>query len=233
MVQDDKKKKKMDINGLTEATVRPPGFGEFDVPEMPAYVQSYSKRGNAFDGDTTAVYNQTRFGNKRNVGGMDAYVSLLGDATYFESLKQKNGNTGVYESLRWGPGYDWRGNFGIASLSELKNFVMSTRGGELRSGGPKRSDIVDRNNYWYDTLRPGIDVGRFVQTNDNYDGAYEWKRQTPVVERDSDFLVLREMIEHNPWHIASHAAKAAKAEYDREFGVLQDMDFAAYQDNLN
>jgi hypothetical protein len=215
-----------------DTILRPHGFGEFDVAEMPAYVQSYSKRGNAFDSDTTPVYQQTRFGNKRNVGGMDAYVSALGDETYFEGLKQKNGNPGVYELLRWGPGYDWRGNFGVASLSEMKNFVMSTRGGELRNGGPKRSDIVDRKNFWFDTIRPGLDVGRFAQTNENYDGVYEWKRQTPVVQRDSDFLVLREMIEHNPWHIVSHAAVAAKEEYDAEFGALKDSGFAAYDDNL-
>lgn len=216
-----------------EPVIKPHGFGEFDVAEMPAYVQSYSKRGNVFDADTTPVYQQTRFGNKRNVGGMDAYVSMVEDPTFFESLKQKNGNQGVYELMRWGPGYDWRGNFGVASLSELKNFAMSTRGGDLRNGGPKRSDIVDRKDYWFETIRPGIDNGRLSQTNDNYDGVYEWKRQTPVVERDSDFLVLREMIEHNPWHISSHAALAAKKEYDGEFGVLEDRIFASYNDNLS
>jgi hypothetical protein len=36
------------------------GFGEFEVPEMPGYVQSYSKRGNSIDADQTPVYQQAR-----------------------------------------------------------------------------------------------------------------------------------------------------------------------------
>ena len=209
-----------------------PGFGEFDVPEMPAYVQSYSKRGNTFDGDTTPVYQQARFGNKTGRGGMEAYLSQVEDPTYFESMKVKKGNTGVYEIERYTPGYDWRGGFGIASLASNKNYAMSTRGGQLRKGGPKRSDVMDRPNAWFEQARPGISHSRYTQNNDNYSGLFEYKRLTPIVQTDNDMLDLREMIEHNPYHISSYAAEQAKKIYDKEVGTGQDMAFAAYRDDI-
>lgn len=194
-----------------------PGFGAFEVPEMPAYVQSYTKRGEGFTGQTTPVMTQTRFGNPRYIGGMDAYISQLENPTYFDSLKQKKGDAGVFEALRWTPGQDWRGGFGLASLDAQKNAALSTRGGEMRQGGPKRSDYMDREGFWFETARPGLSVSRVSQANENFAGIYEDKRRTPFIERDVDALVLREMIEKNPFHISSHAAKSAKAMYDREF----------------
>lgn len=208
------------------------GFGNLQVPDMPSYVQSYSKRGNTFDGQTTPVYQQARWGNRTGRGGMAAYLSQLETPQYFDALKQKLGDAGVYEALRWSPGYDWRGGFGVASLAANKNYVMTTRGGQLRKGGPKRSDYVDRPNAWFEKTMPGIAYGRYTQNNDNYSGVYEWKRNTPFVERDTDMLVLREMIEHNPYHINSHAAAAAKAAYDAEFGNVRDRGVPAYNDNL-
>jgi hypothetical protein len=212
----------------SEAVLPSPGFGEFDVPEMPAYVQSYSTRGSGFSWETTPVLNRTRFGNKTGKGGMDAYLSQVEDPNFFEGSKLKVGDPGVFELMRYGPGSDWRGNFGIASLDASKNYTRSTRGGMLRQGGPRRSDIVDRPNYWTDTVRPGISVSREGQCNDNYSGVYEWKRQTPIVERASDPLVLREAIEHNPFFIISHAAQAAKDAYDLEFGQVRDTIHEAY-----
>ncbi len=207
------------------------GFGEFEVPEMPAYTQSYSKRGNTFDGATTAVKNQARFGNKTGKGGMGAYLSQVEDPTFFDGFREKLGNHGVFENIRWAPGQDWRGGFGIASLDSSKNYAMSTRGGMLRKGGPKRSDVIDRPNYWFETARPGISYGRYTQNNQNYSGLYEWKRRTPIVEANSDALVLREMIEHNPFSINSHSAQMAKRIYDKEF-TERDRDVAAYNMNV-
>ncbi len=212
----------------------PHGFGEFEVPEMPAYIQSYSKRGNSYDGETTPVYQQARWGNKTGKGGMAAYLSQLEDDTYFEGYKVKKGDAGVYESLRWGPGYDWRGNFGVASLSELKNYAgIPTRGGQLRKGGPKRSDYIDRPNYWFETTRPGLAVGRYTQAANNYAGLYEYKKQTPRIQLSNDMLDLRQMIEHNPWHINSHAAIQAKDEYQQEFGNVRDRQVPAYQNHID
>jgi hypothetical protein len=165
---------------------------------------------------------------------MAAYLSQLEDDTYFESYKVKKGDAGVYETLRWAPGYDWRGNFGIASLSEIKNYAgIPTRGGQLRKGGPKRSDYIERKDYWFEVTRPGIETSRYTQKNNNYAGLYEYKRQTPVIMRSNDMLQLRSMIEHNPWHINSHAAKQAKAVYDKEFGDVKDKQVPAYQDHLS
>lgn len=209
-----------------------PGFGELEVPEMPAYIQSYSKRGNTFDGETTPVYQQARWGNRTGRGGMAAYLSELEDPTYFESYKTKKGNTGVYEMERYTPGYDWRGGFGVASLASNKNYAMSTRGGQLRKGGPKRSDYMDRPNAWFEKTMPGISHGRYTQNNDNYSGVYEWKRLTPIIQTDNDMLDLREMIEHNPYHINSYAAEQAKKIYDSEFGTAQDHAYAAYRDDI-
>lgn len=209
-----------------------PGFGELEVPEMPAYVQSYSKRGNTYDAQTTPVMQQARFGNRVGRGGMDAYLSQVEDPLFFESYKQKKGNQGVYEDIQWAPGYDWRGNFGISSLSSSKNYAMSTRGGQLRKGGPRRSDVVDRIGYWFETARPGIEYSRYTQNNENYSGMYEWKRRTPFISRDNDPLVLREMIEHNPFHIRSHSALQAKNMYDKEFGNDRDTAFQAYRDDM-
>lgn len=210
------------------------GFAEMSIPEMPSYIQSYSKRGNGFDGETTPVYSQQRWGNPRYKGGMGAFVSELGDNTFFESLKQKRGNAGVFEIERWTPGGDWRGNYGVASLDALKNYREYTRGGSARAGAPKRGDYIERTGYWDQTARPGIAHGRFTQMNDNYGGLYEFKRQTPIVERESDMLQLRDMIEHNPLHIPSHSAKQAKAIYDKEFPEKEaNQPMAkAYQDNL-
>lgn len=213
---------------LAEAVMPPAGFGEFEVPEMPAYVQSYSTRGGGSSWETTPVFNQARFGNKTGKGGMDAYLSQVEDPNFFEASKLKSGDPGVFELLRWGPGYDWRGNFGIASLDASKNYTLSTRGGMLRQGGPRRSDTVDRPDYWLESVRPGLAVGREGQCNDNYSGTYEWKRQTPIVERASDMLVLREAIEHNPFFIISHSALAAKQAYDAEFGAQRDEVHEAY-----
>lgn len=215
-----------------EPDVQEPGFDEKQVPEMPAYVQSYSKRGNTFDGDTTPVYQQTRFGNRNGRGGMQAYLSQVEDPTYFESMKTKKGNAGVYGIERWSVGYDWRGGYGIASLASNKNYAMSTRGGQLRKGGPKRSDYMDRPNAWFERARPGIAYSRYTQNNDNYSGVYEYKKQTPVIQTDNDMLVLREMIEHNPYAINSHAAQQAKTIYDAEFGTDEDKGFAAYRDDI-
>lgn len=214
------------------ARVDGPGFGEFQVPEMPKYIQSYSSRGSHFSGETTPVYQQARFGNPRYIGGMGSYLSELGDRTFFESLKQKKGNMGVYENLRWSPGYDWRGNFGIASLDASKNYSMSTRGGQLRKGGPRRSDYMDRPNAWFEKTMPGISHSRWSQINDGYAGVYEYKRNTPFISTDNDALVLREMIEHNPFHINSHAAAQAKQVYDAEFGKDTDRTHPGYRSDI-
>jgi len=197
------------------------GFGQFDVPEMPAYVQGYSKRGNSYMGQTTPVYQQTRWLNKRLRGGMGAYVNLAEDMTFLEGYRTKKGNHGVYEQTRWTPGRDWRGNYGISSLAETKNYAgIPTRGGMLRKGGPRRSDYIDRPGYWHEVVRPGIGTSRFPQNNNNYAGLYEYKRRTPVIMTDSDPLVLRGMIEHNPFHINSHSAKQAMELLQNEFGEL-------------
>jgi len=216
------------------ALVLPSGFDALQVAEMPSYINKYSKRGNAFDAETTPVYNQARFGNRRGKGGMGAYLSILEDgAAQFDSLKQKRGESGVFEATRWAPGYDWRGNFGVASLSELKNYSMATRGGQLRGGGPKRQDYSERPDFWVQAIRPGIGVSRFVQTNDNYSGVFESKKRTSyVIERFNDPLVLREMIETNPFHIRSHAAIQAKKGYDEEFPNASNAAFDAYRSDF-
>lgn len=212
----------------------PPGFGQFEVAEMPAYIQGYSKRGNSYDGETSPVYQQARWGNKRLIGGMAGYLSQVEDDTYFEGYKQKKGNTGVFSITRWSPGYDWRGNFGVASLGELNNYAgIPTRGGMLRKGGPKRSDYIDRPNYWVETTRPGVGVSRYTQNANNYAGIYGYKKQTPRIQTSNDMLVLREMIEHNGFHINSHGAKQAKKIYDKEFGNVNDRNFKAYQDHID
>lgn len=169
------------------------GFGSLEVPEMPAYVQSYTKRGNGFGAPPVPVYQQSRFGNRQGRGGMDAYLSQLEDPTFFESTKTKLGDTGVYEHTRWTSGYDFRGGGGIASLDASKNFRINSRGGGLRAGGPKRSSYMDRPNAWFERARPGISHSRFTQKNDNYAGVYDWKRRTPMIQRDNDALVLRDM----------------------------------------
>lgn len=209
------------------------GFGEFDVPEMPAYVQSHSKRGNTFSAESTPVYSQVRWGNRRGRGGMGAYLSQLEDPTYFEGYRVKRGDQGVFPFIRWAPGWDWRGNGGIASLSETKNYAgISTRGGQLRKGGPKRSDIVERPNFFFENLRPGVSVGRYTQSNDNYAGLFDWKRKTPTIMTDSDPFILKQMIENNPFHISSHSAAQAKSAYDSEFGPGAFAHNPAYRTNL-
>lgn len=221
-------------NAQNQLVLPPPGFGEFEVPEMPAYVQSYSSRGNSFPGETTPVYTAARWGNKTGRGGMAAYLSQLEDDTYFEGYKVKKGDAGVFDATRWAPGYDWRGNFGVASLSELGNYAgIPTRGGMLRKGAPKRTDIVDRPNYFFEKLIPGIETSRYTQKNNNYAGLYEYKKTTPLLILSNDMLDLREMIEHNPFHINSHAAKQAKAVYDTEFPGYQDKWIPAYQDHMD
>lgn len=210
------------------------GFGEFEVPDMPAYVQNYSRRGNGFDGEVTPVYQQARWGNKVGRGGMGAYLSQVEDDTFFDSYKVKKGDHGVYDWTRWAPGYDWRGGFGVASLSENKNYAgIMTRGGMLRKGAPKRTDVVDRPNYWFEKLIPGVGTSRYTQNNNNYAGLYEYKRNTPEIIYSNDMLELRQMIEHNPFHINSHAAKQAKAVYDAEFPGYRDREVPAYQDHMD
>lgn len=214
-------------------TIQDHGFGEFQVPEMPAYVGTYSKRGNAFSSETTPVMHQARFGNRSVRGRMDAYLPLAEDSGYTDVLRIKRGNTGAEEQLRWSGGYDWRGNFGIASLAANKNYEMSTRGGQLRKGGPKRADYIDRPGFWFEQVRPGISHSRLTQNNDNYSGVYENKRRTPVIELENDMLVLREMIENNPFAIHSHAATQAKAVYDAELGAnTGDSATAAYRSDF-
>lgn len=191
-----------------------PGFGEFDVAEMPAYVQSYSRRGNAATAEVTPVFQQARFGNKRNRGGMGAYLSNAENDGHLEGQRQKRGLHGVFEATRWAPGMDWSGNFGTASLSEVKNYAgIPTRGGALRKGGPRRSDVVDRLGFWFETARPGIANSRFTQTNDNYSGIRDPKKKAAPIIMEADTGVLRQMIEHNPFHIASHSALQARALY--------------------
>ena len=224
-----------DKDPINQLALPPHGFGQLEVPLMPAYVSKYAKRGNQYDGQTTPVFNQMRWGNKRNIGGMGAYVSQLEDDTFFESLKVKKGDAGVYESLRWAPGADWRGNFGVASLAELKNYAgIPTRGGMLRKGGPRRSDVVERPNAWFENTRPGIGTSRFTQANNNYSGLFEYKKVTPPIITSNDMMVLRDMIEKNPWHINSHAAIQAKQVYDKELGGnLHDKWFPAYDTNID
>lgn len=221
-------------NPVNRMNLPPHGFGEFEVPDMPGYVQSYSSRGNSFPAQTTPVYQQTRWGNKTGRGGMGGYLSQLEDDTYFESYKVKRGDHGVFDWTRWAPGYDWRGNFGVASLAEIKNYAgIPTRGGMLRKGAPKRTDTIDRPNAWFEKTMPGIATSRFNQKNDNYAGLYEYKKVTPEIMTNNDMLVLREMIEHNPFHINSHAAKQAKEVYDAEFPGYRDWWVPAYQDHMD
>lgn len=209
-----------------------PGFGEFDVPEMPAFIQSYSKRGNCIDGDDTPVYQQARWGNRTGKGGMAGYLSQVEDTTYFEGTRVKLGDAGVYPITRWSPGYDWRGGFGVASLSETKNYAgIPTRGGMLRKGAPKRGDIVERTGAFFENLRPGVGTSRFVQSNDNYCGNYDFKKRTPQVQRDNDALVLNQMIQNNPFHIRSHGAAQADALIRNEFGDTGYADYKAYADH--
>jgi len=223
------------VEGVSGARLKlpPHGFGEHEVPEMPAYVDSYSKRGNSNQGEQTPVYNQARWGNRRGRGGMNAYLSQTEDSSFMADTRVKLGDQGVFEHLRWTPGADSKGNFGIASLSETKNFAgIPTRGGSLRAGAPKRGDVVERPNAFYENLHPGLATGRLVQTNDNYSGIYDWKKRTPEVQRSNDMLQMREMIEHNPYHINSHAASQAKRSYDEEFMGAQSVGYKAYQDHL-
>lgn len=198
------------------------GFHQFGVPEMPSYIQGYTKRGNCHEAQTTPSYSQARWGNPRYKGGMDAYVSIVEDGDKFSHLRQKKGNHGVFAMERWAPGTDWRGGHGIASLDALKNTRVFTRGGGLRAGAPRRADVIERTGYWDQTARAGIAHGRYTQLNDNYAGKYADKRRTPIVERESDPLVLRQQIEHNPFHVNSHAAAQAKRMYDAEFPGMVD-----------
>lgn len=224
----------LDSGTVNTLKTPPHGFGEFEVPEMPAYIQSYSKRGNAFDAETTPVYQQVRWGNRRGRGGMNAYLSHAEDATYFDGFREKKGNHGVYERIRWAPGYDWRGNFGVASLSQIKNYAgIPTRGGQLRKGAPRRGDYLERVNAWWERARPGIGVSRYSQNNNNYAGLYEWRRRTPFIQRDNDPLVLRDMIEHNPFHISSHSAKQAKEWWMRENINQVDHGVPAYRSGID
>lgn len=193
-----------------------PGFGQFQVPEDVPYVQSYSKRGNAFSSDTTPVYMQNRWGNPSYVGGMEAYVSNAESTDFLKGMRQKRGMMGVQDETRWAPGYDWNSGYGIASLEANKNIRIQTRGGAERAGGPRRQNVVDRLGYWFETARPGVGVSNFVQTNDNYAGKFNTKRRTPVIMQESDMMDLKQMIEYNPFHINSHAAAQAKAIYDNE-----------------
>jgi len=212
-----------------------PGFDEFSVPEMPSHVAHYSKRGNTHYGEQTPVRNFTRFGNRTGKGGMNAYLSQAEDPTFLEGYRVKKGDAGVYENLRWAPGNDWRGGYGISSLSQTKNYAgIQTRGGQLRSGGPRRGDVVERANAWYDKTMPGISHGRYTQKNQNYAGLYDWKRRTPTIQTEADPLILRNMIEHNPWHINSHGAAGAKSLYDKEFrDARQDKTIPAYAHHLD
>lgn len=199
------------------------GFHELGVPEMPSYIQGYTKRGNGHESQTTPVFSQARWGNPRYKGGMDAYVSIVEDQDKFSHLKQKKGNAGVFAIERWAPGGDWRGGYGIASLDTMKNYRQFTRGGGLRSGAPRRADVIERTGHWDETARAGISHGRYTQLNDNYAGKYADKRRTPIVERESDPLILRQQIEHNPFHINSHSAAQAKRMYDAEFPSQRDV----------
>jgi hypothetical protein len=208
------------------------GFGEHEVPEMPAFIDRYSKRGNSIDADQTPVYQQARFGNRTGKGGMGGYLSQVEDQTFFEGLPVKKGDAGVFPLERWSPGYDWRGGFGIASLSETKNYAgISDRGGGLRKGGPRRGDVVERTGAYQENLRPGRSTSRFVQSNDNYSGLYDWQRRTPSIQRETDALVLDQMIRLNPYHISSHGAAQAQALVKAEFGDAGYEGQKAFQDN--
>lgn len=209
------------------------GFGQFQVPEMPAYVQGYTKRGGAdYLTKTTPTMMQTRFGNATYRGGMAGYVNAVESPEYFESYRVKLGDHGVVEHLRWAPGYDWKG--GIQGISSVKNFAgIQTRGGQLRSGAPKRADYVDIVD-WERKVRPGLDIGNFPQAGGgtNYAGEYQPSRRTPFIVLDNDAAVLREMVEHNPWHILSHSGKQAKEMYEEEIGVYKDARYKEYRDGL-
>lgn len=213
------------------AMVVQPGFGQYQVPEMPSYIQSYTKRGEGFGGQTAPTRSYSRFGNARYVGGMDAYLSQLEDDTYFEPMKVKKGNVGAFEHTRWNPGFN--SVDGIAGISASKNFAgIQTRGGSGRSGGPRRADYVDRVDFEM-KIRPGQAVSREMQSDNNYAGLFEYKKQTPEIETESDFTILREMIEHNPFHISSHGAAQAKNAYDNELGQFSVSVKKAYDDHID
>mmetsp|Transcript_17654 Transcript_17654/g.44792 ORF Transcript_17654/g.44792 Transcript_17654/m.44792 type:complete len:271 (-) Transcript_17654:521-1333(-) len=212
--------------------VPPPGFGPLEVPEMPAYVGSYVRRGGNISGDATPVYQQMRFGYRKGIGGMGGYASVLETPEFFEGYRQKRGNAGVFQSLRWAPGCDSHTGNGIAGLSELRNHPgLMTRGGDRR-GGPRRQEVMERAGYWFEKARPGVATSRYSQINDGFAGIRQRSQRTPALERATDPFVLREMIEHNPWHINSHSAMQAKTAYDKEFGgPVVDRRPKGYQDN--
>lgn len=210
------------------------GFGQFEIPEMPAYVSRYTKRGGgAFIGQNNTGMQQTRFGNPRYIGGMDGYVSELESNNYFESLKQKKGNHGVFDFTRWNPGFNSEGN--IAGASALKNYAgIQTRGGRLRAGAPKRADYAERINYEMN-IRPGIGVSRHPQAGggENFAGIRAHTKKTPQIQQMNDMVDLRQMIEYNPFHISSHSAKLAKDSYDHELQNFNIETYKSYPDHLN
>lgn len=177
------------------------GFGENQVPEMPAYVFGYARRGNAQPSDVTPNYVASRFGNRAARGGLPAYVLHGEDPDYWEALPQKRGNHGVYPAERWAPGH----RPGIDGLAETRNLIVKGGG---RSGAPRRADVVERRGGWHQLSRPQFDRTPF--NLDDLGGVQMPRRRARDIETRSDPFVLKEMLDHNPFVVQSWSAKQAR-----------------------
>ncbi len=165
-----------------------PGFGEFQVPEMEPYVANYSRKTALLGQGSTANYQQTRWDNPVRPGGAPNYMEYLQD-DYFN--REKSGNQGVFESLRWNPPV----NGFMESLSDTRNFA-----GVKSREVSRRAEMAERDVF-FETARPGRDVSSLSQTGDNYYGMVEPRRQTPIIERGIDSYKLAQLAS-NPFAVA-------------------------------
>jgi hypothetical protein len=109
--QIESKQKFMGQIPVAQQAIPKSGWGLGQVPEMPAYITGYSKRGNGFQNKATPTFSQPRVPNRRFNGNIPTVLTHLQQRGVGQDWKSTN--RGIHENYRWNR--DARPNIGALS----------------------------------------------------------------------------------------------------------------------
>lgn len=147
------------------------GWGLNQIPEMPAYITGYNKKGNGFTNKSTPTFSQPRVPNRRFKGNFPSILSHLQERGVGQDWKSPN--RGIHQTYRWNR--NSRPNIG--SLSTVSPALGSIYTG---NGSKKQHAFRDRTIH----LKFSRSINR---PNTGFGGIYIPKRKQAIVVNESNY----------------------------------------------